>query len=257
MLPQLRLASDRNWFEIMTISALSAWKEGVSLWGAVEKYSNEHLWNESITISEELSPKIQEYQPNEPIKWEAAPPLEEDPVKRYQILTNRLSRIDDQLKSEIIMLLSTGNLLAVGYVPPRLRGRDPIWIDRDCWDRGKVDWAQSQLWGDRNRIEEVRVVRPPAATAAEAIASISPTIPPRSPGRPSRAEEIKLAYSALREERKIDFTRSLRGNLTIIQQAVHKLSEGPPDLKGLGYEAVRLAVGQQFRQDQARWQGSC
>jgi hypothetical protein len=166
------------------------------------------------------------------------------------VINHKLGLIEDQLKSEIIMSLIAGVLLAVGYVPPRLRARAPVRIGSDCWRRGKVDWERSELWVDRDRFEDVRVIRSPALKAAEAIAAISPAEPPRSPGRPSRAEEIRTAYMALKHEGKINFALSLRANVPTIRQAVHARSGNPPNENGLGDEAIRRAVGEQFRLDQ-------
>jgi hypothetical protein len=241
----------------MMMSAVSAWQEGVSVWGAVEKYSNETLWNEYVTLTNVLFPPISEDLIDELREWKPDPPLDEDPVERFLKLNHRRNLIEDQVKSEILTLLKTEFILAVAYTSPRLRGRDPIWIEPDCWGRGKVDWTRSELWVDGSRFEEVRIIQPLTSTAAEAVAAIPPIVPERKPGRPSRAEEIELAHVPLRKAGKIDFTRSLRANLHTIQQAVHELNGNPQDLKGLRYEAVRLAVGEQFRQDQARSNSSC
>ena len=135
--PSIRLDDRSSRRIIMTTPELSAWEEGVSLWEAVAKYSNEDLWNKFATLSEELNPKIPKAAPNELRKWEHAPPLEEDPVKRYNILSDKLGLIEGQLKSEIITSLIAGILLGVAYVPPRLRGRDPVLIDPDSWRRGQ------------------------------------------------------------------------------------------------------------------------
>jgi hypothetical protein len=53
-----RLLDDGNFEQsriMMTIPMLSAWQDGVFLWEAVAKYSNEGLWNEFVTLSEELN----------------------------------------------------------------------------------------------------------------------------------------------------------------------------------------------------------
>src|ERR1700730_6221317 len=240
----------------MTLPALSAWEEGVPLWGAVEKYSNESLWNEYVTLTNVLFPTISGDLIEEPGEPKPDPPLDEDPTQRFLKLNKRRSLIEDQVKSEILTLLKMELLSAVAYTSPRLRGREPIWIEPACWGRGKVDWNRSELWVDGSRFEDVRIIQPLASTAAEAVAARPPILPERKPGRPSRAEEVELAYAALRKVGKIDFTRSLKANLPTILRGVHELSRNPANPRGLGYEAVRLAVGEQFQQDQASWKGS-
>jgi hypothetical protein len=225
---------------MMTGPTLSAWNEGVSLWNAVEKYSNEQLWNEYIILDDDLFSPRENYP---------------DPVNNFQELAQKHTIIGNQLTSEILTLLKTGLLLAVAYRSPRLRHQDPVLIDSDSWRRGKVNWERSELWIDGNRFEEVRVLRPPASKTAEAIAAISPAEPQRSPGRPSRAKEIKAAYTEVRDAGKIDFALSLNANLPTIQQGVHALS-GNLSNEGLKYEAIRHAVGKQFRRDKAAPKGS-
>jgi hypothetical protein len=177
------------------------------------------------------------------------PPLAEDPVKRYMLLAEQHTQIENQLKSEIVTLLRNGILLAAGYTSPRLRGRVPVWIEPECWATGTIDWDQSELWVNGNRFEEVRIIRSYASGAAEAVASISPPQPPRRPGRPSRADEIRLAYDALRDAGKIDFTLSLRANLPTIREAVRTLGGTPSDEQGLGDEVMRRIIGKQFKHD--------
>jgi hypothetical protein len=233
------------------IPASSVWQEGVPLWDAVAKYSNKPLWDQFVTISEELCPEIPEHLPDEPINWQPAPQLEEDPVKRFDQLSERLTQLETHLKSEIITSLSAGILIAAGYVPPRVRGRQPVRINSDCWDRGKVDWTRSRLWVDGNRFDDIRVIRSPVAETAEAISSISPPSPPRPPGRPTRAEEIWTAYINLRDTGKINFGLSFRANVPTIRECVLTLSEDPSDKRGLDGEVIRRVVGTQFKLDKA------
>jgi hypothetical protein len=242
--------------DTMAIPSLSAWEDGVSLWGAVEKYTNEALWNQYVTLKDELHLTVRPEIFKQDFARGPDPPLDEDPVKRYQLLYEKFVRIETQLTSEILTSLTIGVLLAVGYTSPRLRGRVPVWIEPECWGTGKVDWAQSELWADGNRFEEVRIIQSHASAAAEAVASISPTKPPRHPGRPSRADEIRSAYKTLRDSGKINFMLSLRANLPTIREGVHALSGNPSDQQGLGDEAMRRVLGEQFKRDQVERKGS-
>jgi hypothetical protein len=158
----------------MNMPTSTAWKEGFALWDAVQKYSNKELWDQFVTISEELHPQIPENSADEQISWEPTPPLQEDPVERFIRLRQRLAQLEAHLKSEIITSLSAGILLAVGYVPPRVRDREAVWVKPPCWDRGRADWNHSRLWVDGNRFDEIRVIPSPVAKTAEVISSISP-----------------------------------------------------------------------------------
>jgi hypothetical protein len=202
--------------------------------------STEQLWNEYVIIDDAL------FSPRE---------NHSDPVRHFQELSHKHTIIGNQLTSETLTLLKTGLLSGVAYKSPRLRNQNPIWIEPNFWERGVVNWEESELHIDGSRFEQIHVIRPPSSKTAEAIADISPAEPPRSPGRPSRAKEIKAAYTEVRDAGKIDFALSLNANLPTIQQGVHALS-GNPSNQGLKYEAIRRAVGEQFERDKAAPKGS-
>jgi hypothetical protein len=84
----------------MNIASSSVWQDGIPLWDSVARYSNKELWDQFVTISEELHPEIPESSWDEQVSWEPAPPLEQDPVKRYHRLKQQLTQLETHLKSE-------------------------------------------------------------------------------------------------------------------------------------------------------------
>jgi len=229
----------------MTITLGTARKEGLTLWDALEEYSDRALWNEYERGRNRFIPKLPPQDlPPEPIDWRTTPPLPTDPVQDYLMF----QQVEERLKQGLLELLRSGNLLSTGYHSPRSRDQKPVWIVADRWALGRVSWEDSELWLPGEVFEDVLVVRSPALRAAAALEAIPAPASTPSPGRPSRKDEILPAYIALRDARKIDF-ESLNRNIRSIQEFIKNLSENQTGTKGFGSETIRKAIRDQFLRD--------
>lgn len=237
----------------MTTLPKSAWDQGVTISEAIETYSNDELWGQFETLHEKLFPEIPADLPQEPIDWNPQPLLEASPTVEFP----KYLEIRERLKAEIIALLRNGTLLGIGFLRPKYRGSEPMWISADCWIAdARISWENSELWVHGKIFAEIRVVRPhdrvsiSDSSATQAV-RLAPIPGPNRAGRPTRANEIKAAYDELKLEGRINFS-SLRANLGDIQSHVQKRAGADSKLlTGLQYNAVRKAIGAEFQKDKA------
>jgi len=237
----------------MTTLPKAAWDQGVTISEAVETYSSDELWGQFETLHEKLFPEIPADLPQEPIDWNPQPLLAASPTEEFP----KYLEIQERLKAEIITLLRNGDLLGVGFLRPKYRGSEPMWISADCWNpAARISWENSELWVYGKIFAEIRIVRPRNRvaisdnSATEAI-RLAPFPGRDRAGRPTRANEIKAAYDELKLEGRIDFS-SLRANLGEIQSRVQKRAGVDSNLTtGLRYNAVRKAIGAEFQKDKA------
>ena len=235
------------------MAAEEAWQQGLPLGEALEEYSDPELWEEYEPIAALVMPKLppadlplEPFKPSDQIHRAALPPI--DPAR----LMERFYSLDNGIKADVIRRLTAGELLAVGYPAPRRRRQPPVWILPSTWEQGRVSWMESELWTDTNAFEQVRVILSPAAAAASIVATIPPPEPTRPAGRPTRREDIRQAYIALREAGRIDFS-ALSRNIPLIREAALRLRGGDmTDTKGLKDSTIEFAIGEQFKGDRER-----
>jgi hypothetical protein len=181
-----------------------------------------------------------------PLPSVSSKPSEDDPSRTY----GRFLDARDKARREILHLLKTGELLAVGYIASDRRRETPQWIAARGWETGRVSWDESQLWTDSNEIfEEVRIIQSRDANTAAIAATME--LPPasRRRGRPSRRDRIIEAYRALRDAGKIDF-RALHLNYASVRELVMRMNADQASDKGLSDEAIRSAISAGFKRDQ-------
>ena len=68
-------------------------------------------------------------------------------------------------------------------------------------------------------------------------------------GRPSLKEKIIAAYEFLKKEGSIDYSKTLKSHTEIIQKTVQALNPEITDTTGMAHEAIRRAVGENFKTD--------
>jgi len=68
-------------------------------------------------------------------------------------------------------------------------------------------------------------------------------------GRPSLKEKINAAYEFLKKEGSIDYSKTLKSHTEIIQKTVQALNPEITDTAGMAHEAIRRAVGENFKTD--------
>ena len=238
----------------MTTPPKSAWDRGVTLAEALETYSSDELWRQIEPLNEKYLLVMPADLPPEPIRPEPQPLLAVSPIEDYPKFLELL----EKLRAEIISLLGNGELLGVGFLRPKHRGTEPMWISADCWNEGgRISWDNSELWVYGKIFAEVRIVRPRVPTAigensTAQVVQLAPSPGRNRSGRPTRAPEIKAAYEELKSEGGIDFGSSVRANLPAIRSRVNqKAGSDPASTQGLEYEAVRKAIGAEFQRDKA------
>lgn len=228
--------------------AAQAWAEGVPLLEALEKYSAEDRWTRYVVLRDELGP----YVPDEPIVMPAPPPaasnVSDSPFGR---LAERYV-LQCEIMDEVQALLSAEHLFGIGYRAPKRRDVEPIWIAASDWTGGTIGWTTSSLSNDAVTYVEVRVIASPEARDAELAVAAQRKTEARSH---TLARRIRDAYDELRRENKINF-KSLRVNRPAIEKAVARMLDPRrlnAEIRGVGYEAVRAAIGEQFKKDRATY----
>lgn len=236
----------------MTTPVQAAWKNGVVLWDALKTFPDLERVNRYIELWDRVFPQIPKDLSLRPITFEPQPLLAEDPTKLYW----ELDKLQKTLQSEILNLLERGHLLGIGYTTPRYRDAEPVWIDAALWNGGRVSWDDSELWTADKQFSEVRIVRPmvPSLTPSLTTPAIELELgEPTKRGRPPSGPAIRSAYAAAKAAHKIDFSRSLADNLSVIQSyADVPIKTGSSAPRGFGYDAVRRAIGEEFKRDKAQ-----
>jgi len=224
------------------------WDTGFSLWGACSEFCEPSLWAEYEAAWGTAFPTLppEDLPPLPPPAQIRIGPLPFDPGEFWQ----RAMTLDEQMKASIVTMLRGAKLLALGYLSPRRQKQTPIRIPAELWNNGRISWAKSQLWAETATFEEVRCIPSRELQAATVLASIPIPARMRNPGRPSRRDDIISAYRLLRDQNKIDFT-SLERNYANVRRVASTFSE-PITENGLGDEAIRLAVREEFFDDQKR-----
>ena len=98
---------------------------------------------------------------------------------------------------------------------------------------------------------EVAASEPPSDVGDNGAADDGDESPERGPGRPSLKPNIIAAYRELRDEGKIDFKVPKNRLYGPIRRRVRQARK-KPDLKGLGDEAIRLAISRPFEADKKK-----
>jgi hypothetical protein len=231
--------------EMRETETLSAWSDGATLLGALERYTDARIFAEYQELYRKLFPPIPPVDLRQQRRdWEAPSPapLPYDPARDVP----RFRYLQRHLRSEVLRLLRTGKITAVAYSLPRGQDQEPEWVSAERWANGVASWDTSELWAVDYAPLEIRVLRPPS-TLAEIIAEIKSPEPPRRPGRPSSPRHLIIqAYEALEAAGRIDFS-ALSRNVQIIKEAVLRLDK---DAKGLGDRTIRSMLSDQFARDQ-------
>ena len=227
---------------------LAAWQEGVPLWAAVEKYSPEALWNRYVELRNTARPYVPDGPIITPTLADGSSTVSDSPLGQLA----ELSALEHELTSAIVDLLCGQKLFALGYLKPRLRrNAEPILISAEFWKQGEIDWNNSEFLFEHVTYIEVRVIPSPEFREGD---KVDAELQPREPGGPSLKSDMETVYADLKRTNKIDFKKSLRANLPAIQKAVReRVDPARPlaEIRGIKYEAVRMAIGDQFKRDKA------
>jgi hypothetical protein len=232
--------------EMRETEALSAWSDGETLLGALERYTDARVFAEYKEMYCKLFPPIPPIDLRQQRRdGDVRPPapLPYDPARDVP----RFLELQIHLRSEVLGLLRTGKISAVGYSLPRGQDQEPEWVPAERWASGVASWDDSELWAvGYAPLVDIRVVRP-SSTFAEIIVEIPSPESLRKPGRPSSPRHLIIeAYEAFKAAGRIDFS-ALSRNFGIIKEAVLRLDK---DAKGLGDRTIRSTLSDRFSRGQ-------
>lgn len=143
------------------------------------------------------------------------------------------STLENKLKTQCLKWIKAGALKAYGFPTPRKVSDAPSEVPADLWE-GIVIWSKNRIEANGLRMEAVRIVL--GQPQEEDLT--------KKPGRPSRKEEILLAYSHLKEHGTIDFDA---GSLKAIGRQVQDYlistaSTQDASTKGIGEKAIERLI---------------
>lgn len=151
-----------------------------------------------------------------------------------------LSTLEEQLKTQCQEWIKTGLLKAYGFPTPRAAHDIPIEVPADLWEEAPY-WSRNAVHANGLKFEAVRLVPSEAAPLAG------------QTGRPTRRNEISLAFEELVSNGRIDRSGTLKAAAQLIRQ--HILDQVPADStdqRGLGLRAIEKVISERFQSEKAR-----
>jgi hypothetical protein len=163
----------------------------------------------------------------------------------------------DKLYSNLYEKIKKGHLTALGYEAP-VKSKDyPVEVPLHMWPPETIDIIKSSISGNGLNFLSVRIVKKSAFKVKIKSKNkiIKETVLPRIKpidkriGRPTLKEQIIVAYSRLKKERRIDYSKTLKSHTQLIQKTVQILFSEVKSTAGMENEAIRRAIGDIFKAD--------
>lgn len=145
-----------------------------------------------------------------------------------QILLGERSKLERQLKTNILSYIKQGHLRGFAFEAPRKLASSPVELPKEAW-AGRVDWNTNKLTFEGLEFLDVRLTTNTICNEVLRRGQVDPT-PTNAQGRPSTAVEIKEAFEALANAGAIDPSRSLSSHYPSVREWLqrHKPHMQPP-----------------------------
>lgn len=160
--------------------------------------------------------------------------------QKQQKKASEFSEYEKEIFQNLYEKIQSGHLLAIGYMEP-VGGSDvPDLIPSNFGPPQAFSLEHSSVTFQEARFSHVRIAENPKHNSE---------IVDKPVGRPSRKQEIISAYIALRDVGDIDYSKTFKSHTELIRKTVRRRNPKLKHDKGLGEEAIRLAVKPLFDQD--------
>ena len=167
-------------------------------------------------------------------------------LKGPQELSSRISDIKAISRGRIYSWVKSGDVRVYGYELPRSLNSEPVEISSDLL-LSVPQWlsTEGEFRHQGIHIAELRIISTKAIKELEndATRSITASVEPQAPGRPSFKSDIKRAYFALKQAGELDFSRSMKSQYVKFRKWLHAASpDRYPTENHPGDEVLRRTI---------------
>jgi len=171
----------------------------------------------------------------------------------------------NEMRANLTAKIRSGELIAYGYLSPRNPADALRAIPPDVFE-GNIYWECSAVEGNGLRYFCVRVM--PKIVVMQAPGNIGKSqniLPPPAEvnigppriGRPSQREKIKSAYGKLKQSGEVDFFAPMIIAIRQVRRAaMAMIPDDIRDERGLGDEAIRKVIAEDFRKEREALKGT-
>ncbi len=229
---------------------LDIWKKGKTLYGSLFIFTAHQLlkkYNEQVS---KLQNQDEIKYAKDATALNVLSGLSEIIFQRSQV-----ENIENELKTDLINKILSEEIIGLGYEMPVKSSDSPKIIPIHIWPRKikEIDWENSSVTQHGIIFKNIRLIKKSALKNKipknKKISLPKIKIEDKKTGRPSLKKKIISAYSELKKQGRINYSKPLKSHTELIQETVKILS---PDIKtnaGMEHEAIRRAVGTMFKQD--------
>ena len=164
------------------------------------------------------------------------------------------SQINDMLKN-VYEKINSGDLIAFGFQYP-IESEFPTPIPLHMWPPEDEDIEKSAIDSNGFKYVNIRIIQKAkakeikfGANENEEIVQPEIIVHDKKVGRPSLKKEILEAYERLKNESKIDYSKSLKSHTELIQKTVQVMHPKIIEIVGMQYEAIRRTLSERFKAD--------
>lgn len=236
---------------------LKLWKKGKTLYESLFEFTDKSLINNYNKSQIEL-----ENQTNLiPEKTSNGNPSMMDGLQAVQKTINKYQgtrSANDKLKRDLLNKLLSEKLAGLGFESPIKTSSHPQLIPIHIWPQKitDFDWNESSFLINGIEFFKIRIIKKTELKKQKNIQIKKKELKPpnlevtdKKVGRPSKKQEIIDAYNFLKNECKIDYSKTFKSHTKLIQQTVRTLNPDQTNDKGLGNEAIRRTVKHLFDQE--------
>jgi hypothetical protein len=137
------------------------------------------------------------------------------------------------------------HLIAIGHPKSsNFLARVPIYL----FEPENMDLDKSCISGSGIDYSAIRIIENITLNNKKSLPS-NISVENKNIGRPSLKEKIIAAYKYLKKHGRIDYSKFLKSHTEIIQKTVMQLYPEIVSTDGMEHEAIRRAIGEQFKAD--------
>lgn len=233
---------------------LNIWKKGEFLNDAVWSFTDNKIRQEydniNIRKKEPIKGKLNIDKSN---SWLEIVGNSLQEYQKVHFNSQQIKEIENKLYNNLYGKITKGNLVAVGYKLP-IKSDFPDLIPPYMWPPKNIDINKSDISAHNINFTKVKIIKKSAinkitnnSNKKEILSKVK--IEDKKVGRPSIKGKIISAYNYLKENNKIDYSKTLKSHTEIIQEAVMQLYPEIKTIKGMAYEAIRRTTSDLFNAD--------
>jgi hypothetical protein len=172
-----------------------------------------------------------------------------DSYAEFELYSQQVdSEISDMLQNVYEKIIS-GELIAFGFQFP-IESEFPSQIPIYMWPPDFEDRDKSEIESNGIKFVKIRIIESSFLNQLKNIPNLEiEEIKDKPVGRPSKRQKIIDAYLVLKQDEKIDYSKTFKSHIQAIRDTVRYLNPNLENDKGLGAEAIRRTVKPLFDQE--------